>query len=316
VNAQLVFSALVALATVVYAVLTFMMWRQMRKTTERLDQPDVRVILSPGQPHMTIFELTLKNGGNVPVYNVRLGVEPKDIPYTSNTTLGEMRLFKEVLPVLSQGQEITTALFNYLTLVSVGREEAELRFTVSYETAAGKPTTQVFGYRLGVYKDLSRMSQGSIGDVAERAKEMASELSRLRADIGKLGNRLEWSQRILSWNVGRPMDVADLLSVFATVWGDLKELNQMVLVDPNLYKLRMLCEELHQRLSTSEYNHEPYVALRRKILQLARMELWIDGGKSAKQFTDLGDEIAESTACFSKTHREHDPSSGSSPDAA
>ena len=307
-TAQLVFSALVAFATVVYAVLTFMMWRQMRRTNERLDQPDVRVLLSPGQPHMIIFELTLKNGGNVPVYNVRLDVEPKDIPYTSKTSLGEMRLFKETLPVLSQGQEITTALFNYLTLVSAGREEAELRFTVSYETAAGKRSTQVFGYRLGVYKDLSRMSQGSIGDVAKQAEKMATELSGMHADINRYEARLEWSNLLQSWKTCPSASVTDLLSTFAAVWTDLKALDVDALVDPNPYMLRVLCEELHRRLSASEYAHqEPYVELRRKFLKLARMELIMDGGKSAKQFTDFADEITASIPGLSKALRTPEP---------
>lgn len=77
---QTVSAGVVAIATAIYVVYTAGMFRQMRYSNRRLEAANVQALLEPGRSRGSLFELAIKNSGNVSVYNVGVSVDPEDSP--------------------------------------------------------------------------------------------------------------------------------------------------------------------------------------------------------------------------------------------
>lgn len=107
-----VFSSVVMLATVVYAILT---WRLVAETEElRRVQTDPRISMSlePSRRAINVLELYVKNIGGGPAYDVRLKITSDVSTWLLHKQpdhkLEELGIFREPIPYLGPQQEIRT----------------------------------------------------------------------------------------------------------------------------------------------------------------------------------------------------------------
>lgn len=292
-------STVVALATVSYMVFTGLMWMEMRRTNQRLDRPNIQVILEPGRRWGSLFELAVTNAGNAAVYDVRLDVTPDDTPGLSGK-LKDLNLFNKPIPVLTERQEIRTIAFFYGNVIKLEQRYHTISFSVKYKTADGKEHVQAYTYDLGVYYDLPSSADKTLKDVTEELKGIREQLRSLTPLVKGIEDRLEWSFQPIVGHLVSTADLSIVLEGFASAWADFRSLGDSALVGFSFYKMRALCEQIHDRLCLSDERDQARQQMREKLFKMVRIRFLIDGGKSAQEFLALGDEVV---ALIEKTTR-------------
>lgn len=282
---QAFFAIVVGIATAVYAFLTAKMWREMRQTNERLDRPNIIAVLEPGRRSPQLFEFALRNIGNASVYDVSVDVDPSDIEGLDKSPIGEISLFRNVIPVLIPDAEFRTKLFLYFELVKVRGEDIAFTFQVAYKTANGKKHKQVFHYGLDIYKGLSVFNEGSLQDVTKELEKIGKELSNIAKNQEETNQEISWLARKGEFDL-REASTKEILNLFHRVWSDFRDQDEENLYGFNRRMVRVLSESVYERLSVSEDTR--IIELRRLILKIARKEYFY-----RDEFLNIGDEIVK-----------------------
>lgn len=290
---QVIFAGVVAIATSVYAILTAMMWKEMRHTNERLERPNVQAILEPGRSWGPLFELIIRNSGNAPVYDVTISVKPLDLPSWGDRIASELSLFNVPIPVLAEGQELRTKLFLYPDVVKIKGKDTKITFDIRYKTSNGREHTQKFDYKLDVYEGLSVYKKGSLNDVVKELEKVTKELSGLSGKFDKVIRKQDWPER-LKFEMLEGKTDEESLTYFASAWADQKDVQKKDYDRFGEYKIQALCEALYDRLCFSNMlGLSEGTELREIFLRLARFQFFIDGGASSRKFLELGDKATE-----------------------
>lgn len=71
-----IFSALVAIATLVYAILTWRLVSETRKMREAQTEPNISVTIQPREEWMNFVDLIIQNIGLGPAYNIKFEINP------------------------------------------------------------------------------------------------------------------------------------------------------------------------------------------------------------------------------------------------
>lgn len=299
---------LAATATGVLALLTFLyvkatqemvkanrdMVDQMRQTNERLDQPNVEVILEPGQRQGSLFELAVKNTGAVSVYDVRISVSPTDYPGLTVEHLGDLNLFRTPIPILTETQEIRTILFHYNEVIeSVGTDgqSSTMTFRVTYSTPRGEEKSQTYAYDLNLYNELTDFSEAALKDVVKVLKELKTETKAVSSAAQKVSERLEWDMK-LSSTLHEGNDLQASLQHFLTMWEDFGSLGKRAFIGFNCHKISVLCEKTYDQLCRYGHSSEGYEEIRSKLLKMSRVDFRL-GSEPVQDFSTLGNEVAE-----------------------
>ena len=128
-------TAVLAGATIYYAVLTRHLLNEQTKSSQRMMMPSVLAILRPSEAHRNVLELAIRNSGLGPAYKVALSFAPPEAgnigvhPFSVQSSL----LFRIPIPVLAAGESLTTDLIRKEQRGNVPR----ITFRVKYEDASG-----------------------------------------------------------------------------------------------------------------------------------------------------------------------------------
>lgn len=270
-------------------------WTEARRTRQRLDEPNVQVILEPSNMATWLFELAVRNVGNVAVYDVRIDVRPRDFPYFGNDetgkpiTLGDLNLFKEPIRVLPERQEIRALAFSYMEAANLEPEYHRLAFTASYTPLRGKRRAQTYEYDLDTYLMLADTGRKSLNDVDKRLGTIGKELTKAASNLERLNSRLEWGMMPSPGLSDADYRLPTLLAHFHASWLDFKTLGNAAYSGYNLHHLRMLCEKAHDVLCTYNHADADYVKIRQHLLRIARIRIF--GPPTVVEIENLGDEI-------------------------
>src|SRR5690349_21458187 len=136
---NVVFSLLVTVATVFYAILTRRLVQETVQMREAQTEPSVVVRVEPHQIHLNLVMLIIENAGSGPAFDVRLSADP-DFRTDTKQPLSALGFFKHGFRYLAPRQQIQTFLINLIGKgEEIERTDGTLRFkvTVKYRSAAG-----------------------------------------------------------------------------------------------------------------------------------------------------------------------------------
>ncbi len=97
------FSALVAIATIVYAILTWKLVSETRKMRETQTEPKVSVTIQPREEWINFIDMVIQNIGLGPAYNIKFEVSP-DFEYAKGKFLSDLGFMKNGLRYLAPNQ--------------------------------------------------------------------------------------------------------------------------------------------------------------------------------------------------------------------
>jgi hypothetical protein len=185
---QLLFSAMVAGATVVYAVLT---WRLVSETVRmRKAQTDAKVTMSirPMTGHIHFVELSVKNDGVGPAYDVDLAIRMEPGSEGDQRVLdfiGKLGFVQRGIPYMSAGQEISTFLASILEDFELKMATA-LRADVTYRTAAGEHMSDSYLLDFSVFRGITYVGDPPLESLADSLKDLKKDIHDLASGWHKL----------------------------------------------------------------------------------------------------------------------------------
>jgi len=100
-----IFSALVAIATIVYAILTWKLVSETRKMREAQTEPKVSVTIQPREEWINFIDMVIQNIGLGPAYNIKFEIN-SDFEYMKGKFLSELGFMKNGLKYLALNQKL------------------------------------------------------------------------------------------------------------------------------------------------------------------------------------------------------------------
>ncbi|MEW6409708.1 MAG: hypothetical protein AB1488_06305 [Nitrospirota bacterium] len=174
---SLIFSFMVATATVTYVIFTIKLANETRRLRKAQTEPLVSVTIEPLEPHINFMELRVQNVGLGPAYNLAFKITP-------DVSIGNELLNKRTplngLNYLRPGQAISSFLCRW-------NEFNPKEFTVRamYKNSEGKLLEETFDINLNQYDGLHRLGKPTLVEIADNILEINKTLQKLTQLISK-----------------------------------------------------------------------------------------------------------------------------------
>ena len=209
------FSGIVMLATVVYAILTASLVKETRRMREAQTEPRIEVMALPREEFVNIITLNVKNIGLGPAYEVRFTLSGEGNTSGENELIHDFsrsQFLSKGLRYLGPGQHLQSG-YTQMTKNFSEKIKARLAVNVTYKSATGKAYTDTIpiyfeefeGYGTVGTPHAYSIAQ-SLGKIERSIDTLASGFRRLRVDAYSHEDREreheEMEQRLQSMNSG------------------------------------------------------------------------------------------------------------------
>lgn len=184
---SVLFSLVVTVATVFYAVLTHRLVIETSQMRRAQTEPHVAVRVEPSDASVYTVLLIVENVGAGPAYKLRLSVDP-DFALEKGQTLSQWGLFQHGMHYLAPGQQVRL----FLALVKdqmeeIVREGGRFDFNVSVQYVTATGATLQHNYPIDFRHLIGVMERRSpLHDVSQHLKKLAASISKIERGWSKL----------------------------------------------------------------------------------------------------------------------------------
>lgn len=184
-----VFSGIVMLATLVYALLTAALVKETRQMREVQTEPRIEVTACPSPEFVSIITLRVKNIGLGPAYDVCFKLRGESESAGENELIQDFsksQFLTKGLQYLGPGQELQSR-YTHMTQNYEGKIKARLVIDVRYKSAAGKS----YGHAIPVYFEEFE-GYGTVGTphlyaIASAMEKIEKNIDHLATGFRRLG---------------------------------------------------------------------------------------------------------------------------------
>jgi hypothetical protein len=187
---SLVFSFVVAAATVAYVVLTRQLVRETRAVREAQLRPHVAVRVQINEAAFSFVDLIVENLGPGPAYDVSFLFQPDlELEENPKRRLSDIGFLRNGFRYLPPGQPTGTFL---TSLIGVGNEKlegpAKLRFTVDvcYRDVLHHQFTDQFEIDFAHFVGMSRIGAPPLPEIAKHLEKLAESLRHIESGWSKV----------------------------------------------------------------------------------------------------------------------------------
>ena len=188
-----IFSAIVALSTVIYALLTFALVRETSKMRVAQTEPCIDITYKPRDEWLKLIDIAIKNIGLGPAYDIKFDVIPltkDEITVELIKELKEKHFFSSGLNYLSPGQEIST-FFTSINTEFKGKMASRILIKISYKNSIDKNYLNEYMINLSELEGIIKIGQPpplykiakDIEVIKDEIKHLTSGFKRLNTDI-------------------------------------------------------------------------------------------------------------------------------------
>jgi len=183
-----IFGAIVAIATIVYAKLTAALVSETNRMRRAQTDPEVVVSVQPSAVWINLIELVVENIGGGSAYNLRLEVSP-DVKCSRGEMLSSIGLFKHGMQQLAPQRSVKTFLFSVADKVAeIDNPEGPFRFTVkaTYDAGAGEQIMRTFELDLLHLVGMVQLGTPPLKTIADSVKALQNDVSHLTTGFKRL----------------------------------------------------------------------------------------------------------------------------------
>lgn len=205
---NLLFAAVVAISTVVYALLTWRLVTETRLMRRAQTTPKVAVFYKNRDEWIGLLDIVIQNIGLGPAYDVRFEIRP----LTSGTgtdkllkELEERHVFSTGLRFFAAGQSYN-AFFTNLIEDFEEKMAAQIRIKVSYKDATGAMHADEYVLDFSEIRGLVRIGEPpllkiskAVEKIAQSFESIASGNRRIRTDVYTAADRVEEKRKRAEW---------------------------------------------------------------------------------------------------------------------
>lgn len=172
-----------ALATVVYALLTWKLVSETRKMREVQTEPKVSAIIQPEEQWLNFIDLIIQNIGLGPAYNIKFEVNP-DFE-DRHMKLSEIGFIKNGLKYLAPNQKIQ---FFLTSLVERYEEKVKKPFEIkiTYQNFIGKTYNDIYWIDFSQQSGTCQLGKPPLYKIAENIEEIQKDINRISNGSNKI----------------------------------------------------------------------------------------------------------------------------------
>jgi len=179
-----IFSAAVAISTIVYAILTWKLVSETRKMKEAQTEPKVSITIQPREEWINFIDMVIQNIGLGPAYNIKFEINP-DFEYMKGKFLSELGFKKNGLKYLAPNQKLQF----FLTIMSENFEEKTKKpfeIRISYQNSIGKTYKDVYMIDFSQLIGLSQLGEPPLYKIAKNVEEIKKDIHHLSNGFYKI----------------------------------------------------------------------------------------------------------------------------------
>ncbi|MDK2864886.1 MAG: hypothetical protein PWP37_1078 [Thermotogota bacterium] len=179
-----IFSAVVAVATVMYAILTWRLTSETRKMREVQTEPKVSVIVQPKEEWINFIDMVIQNIGLGPAYNIKFKINP-DFEYAKGKFLSELGFMKNGLRYLAPSQKLQ---FFLTSMIENFEEKTKKTFEirVTYQNNVGKKYEDVYIIDFSQLIGLSQLGEPPLYKIAKNIEKIQRNIQHLSTGFHKM----------------------------------------------------------------------------------------------------------------------------------
>ena len=179
-----IFSFLVTMATVIYALLTWRLVTETRQMRKAQTEPIISIILRPKDEWRNFIDLIVKNIGLGSAHKINFQINP-DFEYEKGKFLSQIGFIKNGLNYLSPNQEINFFLTNMVDNHEV-KIKTKFNIKVNYQNIFGKTYQNDFIIDFSEFTGLTWLGTPPLHENAENIKRIESNIGHLCSGFSKL----------------------------------------------------------------------------------------------------------------------------------
>jgi hypothetical protein len=175
---SLIFSAIVAVATVVYAILTWKLVSETRRMREVQTEPNIAISLLRREDFIGFVDMLIQNIGLGPAYDVRFSLERDFKGGRRQKPLSDIGIFSRGLKYLPPNQKVQF----FLTSMKEDYDEklkTVIDLGVTYRNAVGKSYQQAFSLHLSELSGTVQVGKPPIHEIADHLKSIKEHLDNI-----------------------------------------------------------------------------------------------------------------------------------------
>jgi len=172
---NLIFSAVVMAATVVYAMLTASLVRETKRMRRAQTDPDVAVYLEHDEHNIGVLHFVVKNIGSGPAYDLKFELNDMRMRDWGAESIQRLSLWEKGLPYLAPGSSIRTVAG---AAFQEGAKDFTLTTVVTYEDADGGRRTGTFVLDFANYTGITQLGEPPM-------KKLVKEIEAIRRSLEK-----------------------------------------------------------------------------------------------------------------------------------
>lgn len=186
------FTAVVSLSTVVYAILTALLVAETRRMRQAQTEPKIEVMLKPREEWLNLVHLHVRNIGLGPAYELSLDLRPEaggDGAQKLVDDFTKANFFKTGLKYLGPAQEVLSH-YSQMTELFDQKITAVLACEVRYKGATGKRYQENFRIDFSELKGLTQIGRPPLYAMAQTLERIERDLynaltgfNRIKTDI-------------------------------------------------------------------------------------------------------------------------------------
>ncbi len=180
----LIFTAIVTVSTVVYAILTCKLVDETIKMRKAQTEPKISISIQPAEQSINVVEMIIQNTGYGPAYDVSFKLS-KDFELIKNKYLSEMGFIKRGIGYIAPGQKIKFFLAN---MIENYEKKSNISFNmrVAYKDKTNKIKSHNYKIDLSEFKGMLRLGEPPLHKISKEIEKIQEDLHSIVCGFDKL----------------------------------------------------------------------------------------------------------------------------------
>lgn len=173
----LIFSGVVSVATIVYAILTWQLVAETRQMRKAQTEPMVSVIVQPKEDWISFLDIIVQNIGLGPAYDIQFELN-KDFKCFEGNYLGNIGVFRKGISYMAPAQKFQF----FFTNMNENYDEkinSLLEIKVSYKNAIGSAHLETYVIDLSCFKGLTQLGEPPLCTIAKSVESMQKNIDHI-----------------------------------------------------------------------------------------------------------------------------------------
>lgn len=180
-----IFSGIVALSTVVYAILTARLTSETKRMRKSQTEPKIAIYLQRNRAALGFFDLVIKNIGLGPAYNVTFQVL-EEFKVEQGRNLSAIDFIHEGINYMPPDYTIETFFFSI-----IGKQYAEIinkniKIRVEYKNSEGKSISEIIKLNMSQFKGIECLGDDPINKIAQCIEKIQKDIHDLSTGFSRL----------------------------------------------------------------------------------------------------------------------------------